>query len=288
MLSILLALVSSLAFAMSTITINRGLAGMDYMSGLVVNLVTNALLLWLVVAVFSLADELWVSGNVIFVVAGLLVPGLARLFLFKGMERVGASIASTMLNASPLCAIVFAFFFLAERPTLTNLTGALFVVAGIAFLSWRGVTKTWNSSDLIFPVAAAFLFAVRDNLVRYGLLIVRSPIIGATIAATTSALTIGLFYFVAFGGARWAQANQSGVRYFAASGFLNFIAYVTMYTALSLDRVSVVSPLVNCSSLFVLPLAYCFLKDIEKITPRKIFATLFVIVGVVLISWEKI
>jgi drug/metabolite transporter (DMT)-like permease len=69
---------------------------------------------------------------------------------------------------------------------------------------------------------------------------------------------------------------------------MNFLSYVLGYTALSLERVSIVSPLVNASSLFILPLSLLFLKDVDKLTPRKIGATVLVILGVFLISWEKL
>jgi DME family drug/metabolite transporter len=79
-----------------------------------------------------------------------------------------------------------------------------------------------------------------------------------------------------------------GLSYFAFSGFMNFLSYVLTYTALSLERVSIISPLVNASSLFVLPLSMLLLKDVETLTPRKIGATALVILGVFLISWEKL
>ena len=69
---------------------------------------------------------------------------------------------------------------------------------------------------------------------------------------------------------------------------MNFLSYAFAYTALSMERVSLVSPLINGSSLFILPLSALLLKDVEKITPRKIAATLLVILGVFLISWEKL
>jgi drug/metabolite transporter (DMT)-like permease len=55
-----------------------------------------------------------------------------------------------------------------------------------------------------------------------------------------------------------------------------------------MERVSLISPLVNASSLFVLPLSLIFLKDVEKLTARKIGAIALVILGVLLISWEKL
>ena len=79
-----------------------------------------------------------------------------------------------------------------------------------------------------------------------------------------------------------------GFALFAVAGFMNFLSYVFAYTALSLERVSLMSPLINGSSLFILPLSALFLKDVKQLTPRKIAAVLLVIVGVFLISWEKI
>ena len=66
---------------------------------------------------------------------------------------------------------------------------------------------------------------------------------------------------------------RKGYQLFAAAGFLNFLSYAFAYTALSMERVSLISPLINGSSLFVLPLSALLLKDVEKLTPRKIGAT---------------
>jgi drug/metabolite transporter (DMT)-like permease len=69
---------------------------------------------------------------------------------------------------------------------------------------------------------------------------------------------------------------------------MNFLSYVFAYTALSMERVSLISPLINGSSLFILPLSALLLRDVETITARKVAAILLVIFGVFLISWEKI
>lgn len=69
---------------------------------------------------------------------------------------------------------------------------------------------------------------------------------------------------------------------------MNFLSYVFAFTALSLERVSLISPLVNGSALFILPLSAVFLRGVEQLTARKIGAVCLVIIGVVLISWEKL
>ena len=186
MLAILIGLCSSFWFAFSMICINRGVLAVDYFRGLLANLGVNALFLWIYLLLFSNQIDLWASANWIFVLVGIFVPGVARYFIFKGMERLGAPITSCLTNSTPLFATLLAILFLTERPTVTNLLGTFSIVVGIVSLSWKGANKTWRSRDLLFPLTAAFLFAARDNVVRFGVLKIADPILGAGIAATTS------------------------------------------------------------------------------------------------------
>jgi drug/metabolite transporter (DMT)-like permease len=288
MLAILLALFASFCFAVSMILINRGVLALDYFRGLLTNLGVNSLFLWLYVALFVDPIDLWTPANLIFVLVGIFVPGVARFFIFKGMERLGASITSCLTNSTPLFATLFAVTFLHERPTLTNLLGTFLIVLGITSLSWKGAAKTWQTRNLLFPLTAAFLFAARDNMVRLGLLQIESPIVGAAIAASTSLATMSVVYLAFEEKKPLGNSVQGGLTLFAGAGFMNFLSYVFAYTALSMERVSLMSPLINGSSLFILPLSALFLKDVEKITARIIGATLLVLLGVFLISWEKI
>jgi drug/metabolite transporter (DMT)-like permease len=288
MFAILLGLFGSFWFAAAMIFINRGVLSIDYFRGLLTNLGVNAVFLWLYVLLFSEPIDLWLPVNSVFVAVGVFVPGVARFFIFKGMERLGAPISSCLTNSGPLFAIIIAILFLGEHPTTTNVLGAVSIVGGIIALSWKGPAKTWRTRDLAFPLIAALLFAARDNLVRFAVVRIPSPVVGAAIAATTSFLTMGGVYLTLGKKKPLAPSAQRGFSHFVLSGFMNVLSYVFTYTALSLERVSIISPLVNASSLFVLPLSMLFLKDVEKLTPRKIGATALVILGVFLISWEKL
>lgn len=288
MFGIALALFASFWFAAAMTFINRGVLSIDYFRGLLANLSVNALLLWFYILLFVDNVDLWRPVNGVFIAVGVFVPGVARFLIFKSMERIGATISSCLTNAGPLFAIVIAIAFLGEQPTASNVLGAISIVGGIIALSWQGEAKTWHTRDLGFPLAAALLFATRDNLVRFAVVQIPSPVVGAAIAATTSWLTMGGMYVV-FGEKKpLPRSARVGLSYFAISGFMNFLSYVLGYTALSLERVSIVSPLVNASSLFILPLSLLFLKGVDKLTPRKIGATALVILGVFLISWEKL
>ncbi len=288
MLAIVLALFASFWFAAAMTLINRGVLSIDYFRGLLANLGVNAVCLWLYTLLFVKVIDLSLPVNGVFVAVGIFVPGVARFFIFKGMERLGATISSCLTNAGPLFAIVIAIGFLGEQPTATNILGAISIVGGIIALSWKGEAKTWRTRDLVFPLAAALLFASRDNLVRFAVVQIPSPVVGASIAATTSLFTMGILYLTVGEKRPLPPSAKVGLGYFAVSGFMNFLSYVLSYTALSLEQVSIISPLVNASSLFVLPLSVLLLRGVEKLTPRKIGATALVILGVFLISWEKL
>ncbi len=116
MVAILLGLFGSFWFAVSMILINRGIASLDYFRGLLTNLGFNSLFLWIYVLLFTDRIDLWAPANIIFVLVGIFVPGVARFFIFKGMDRLGASITSCLTNATPLFATLFAVSFFHERP----------------------------------------------------------------------------------------------------------------------------------------------------------------------------
>ena len=150
------------------------------------------------------------------------------------MERLGATISSCLTNAGPLFAIVIAISFLGEQPTASNILGAISIVGGIIALSWKGVAKTWRTRDLGFPLTAALLFAARDNLVRFAVVQIPSPVVGAAIAATTSLFTMGTLYAI-FGEKKPLPASAKlGLRYFGISGFyeLSFLC-LDLYRAQS-------------------------------------------------------
>ena len=288
MLAIALGLFSSFWFAFSMVLINRGVLSVDYFRGLLMNLGINAFFLWVYVFLFVQQVDLWRSANLLFVLVGIFVPGVARYFIFKGMERLGASISSCLTNSTPLFATLFAVAILHERPSATNLLGTLAIVSGIVSLSWRGSAKTWRTRDLLFPLTAALLFAARDNVVRFAVAHIHAPVLGAAIAAITSFVTMSLMYLVFEEKKPLATTAAHGLKLFAVAGFMNFLSYAFAYTALSMERVSLISPLINGSSLFVLPLSALLLKDVEKLSARKIVAVLLTISGVFLISWEKL
>ena len=287
MVAVALALLASLAFACTATLVHRGVRLLDPFSGLVVDLFVNCVLLWLFVLAFHDLSELWAGANLIFAGSGLVVPGLFRLMAFKGIERLGASAATAVLNSAPLFAVLMAVAVLDEQPGPANLLGAAAVVCGLVFLSWKGESRSWRPRDLAFPVSGALLAALRDVMVRLGLLAGPAPMVGAAVTVGTSFLTMSAVYFRGRGTARLRACGRGALGCFALVGFVHFLAYYLMFTALDMAEVAVVSPLVHCFSLFTLGLAPMILGESDPVTPRKLTAPSMVVLGVLLIAWSR-
>ena len=60
-----------------------------------------------------------------------------------------------------------------------------------------------------------------------------------------------------------------------------------MFLALSMERVSIIAPLVNSYAVFVLILAPLLARQIEKVTLRKTAGAVLVVAGIFLISTGK-
>lgn len=218
-----------------------------------------------------------------FLVGGLAAPGLARLALFHGVDRIGVARASILMGSTPLFAIGLAVLFLAERPSPLLIVGAVLVVGGGALLTRRGVAeKAWRPRDLLLPIVAALGFAFRDNVSRWGLRDLPEPLVAAASATLASVVVMWLFALTRRGTGR-VRFRTAGLRFLALAGIFEGIAYLAMWQALTSGHVSVVSPLVNSSPFFSVLLAAIFLRDLERITWRFAVAAVLVVVGVALV-----
>ena len=62
------------------------------------------------------------------------------------------------------------------------------------------------------------------------------------------------------------------------------LSVLLVLVALSLGQVSVVTPLNGTAPLFVLALAYLFLKDVERLSGRIVLGTVLIVLGVFLLT----
>jgi drug/metabolite transporter, DME family len=216
-----------------------------------------------------------------FVIAGLFAPGLARLLVYVGIDRIGAARASAVMPIGPFSAILLAVAFLGERPSARLLLGAVCIVAGTLLLSQReGGRETWRRRDLIFPLLGTLGFAMRDVISRWGLQTFPQPMLGAVVATMMSALCIAPY-------ARFhrkdVRADRVGVGLLILTGTFEALASLALWAALAMGEVSMVSPLAYAQPMFTVLLAAILLRDVEQVTWRVVAATLIMIGGAALV-----
>ncbi|MFC4359164.1 EamA family transporter [Halobium salinum] len=296
----LLALLPALLWGFSPVFSKRGMAaGGDAVEAALVVVVVDSALYWAALAVrggglpFSGLTPVAVG---IFALAGVFGTALGRIAVFNGVDRVGASVNSAVISARPLFATLLAAGFLGEAVGPATLLGVLVLVVGLAALtlSKGGDVEGWRPRDLLFPVAAAVVFAVGNVLRRYGLQAFDTTPLEAVALNETAALVVLSAYLLARDPDRvrgWFGRDSIGLpdrstRYFAASGTLTAVALLSLFAALNHPQgtVAVVDPLAATAPLFTAVFAYFLLGDLESVTRGVVVGAALVVVGVALVT----
>lgn len=274
-----LALAAALGFALARVVLKRALPHTTPITAVGTSIVFTGTALWVVAALTAPLSQIAPAVVWPFVIAGLLAPGLARLLVYVGIDRIGAARSSAIMPVGPFSAIVLAVVFLGERPSRSLLLGAACIVAGTILLSGqeRG-GRAWRRRDLLFPLLGAIAFGLRDVISRWGLQTFPHPTVAAVVATMTSAVLIA-----AFAGRRRAElrADRVGMGLLFLTGSFEAMGSLALWAALAVGNVSVVTPLAHAQPMFTVLLAAILLRDIEQVTWRVAVATPIMVAGAI-------
>ena len=287
MLPIVFGLLTSLCFAIASLLAQRGYFAAPAPWGAWVTIAVNALFLLAAHFILYSDTRLFAADNLIFIAVGLFVPGLTRVLSFRGIRAMGSSVTSTIVNTTPMFSTVLAILILEERPAPLVVLGVALTVGGLVTVSWGGEKTSYKKSELIYPFLCALLFSMKDVAVRWGLGGGGGqPILAAGIAALTS--TIEIFLITRYvQGEKFILPPAPVARWFIASGIFTGASFLFMYLAYSLERVSIVAPLVNSYTVFVSILTPFMARRIETVTARKLAGAGLVVAGIFAVSLGK-
>ena len=291
----LLALVTCFMYATDTYLVRQGLAKTPYpLVATVITLSVNFAFFAVLFFLFVPAHYLRFDGIYPFVIAGVLAPGAGRALSYKGIEKLGLSINTPIVNAEAVFAVVMAILFLNEPVTVPVVAGILSVVTGLALLGYEtgrrkgsSATKRIEYRYLFFPIMASIFYGMSVFFRKLGLNAVSSPILGAAFTSGTS----WCIFMIALlkGGNRKVlfEVKKQSLVYFLLGGVTTCIGWFALFTALSIGKVSIVTPIATSYSLVTLLLSYFLLRRVELITLKIVLATILVVGGVVLLSVLK-
>jgi drug/metabolite transporter, DME family len=286
-LPIVFGLLTSLCFAIASLLAQRGYFAAPAPWGAWVTIAVNALFLLAAHFILHSDTRLFAVDNLIFIAVGLFVPGLTRVLSFRGIRAMGSSVTSTIVNTTPMFSTVLAILILDERPAPLVVLGVALTVGGLVTVSSGGEKTSYKKSELIYPFLCALLFSMKDVAVRWGLAGGGGqPILAAGIAALTS--TIEIFLITRYlQGEPFILPPAPVARWFVGSGIFTGASFLFMYLAYSLERVSIVAPLVNSYTVFVSILTPFMARRIETVTARKLAGAALVVAGIFAVSLGK-
>ena len=281
----LFALATAFFSALHNVLTKKGLRYSNAATAVIISLVINIIFLWGVSLLFVPLDSLASPGILIFVIVGLFQPGLTRLLTYKGIETLGVAIADPMRATTPLFSALMAILLLGEDMTPPVFWATLLIIAGIILLSHRGgsVDKI-RLLYILYPFSASLLAGFSQVLRKFGLGAVPHPFLAAAVTATSSLGVSLLTLWISGKRKESLLLDRRCLPYYLPAGVSVSLAMVSIYFALDLGKVTVVTPISSTAPLFALTLSALFLRDVERVTMKIVFGACLIVAGVLLIS----
>ena len=224
-----------------------------------------------------------------FALLGLMGYPMAFTFLNVAIKLVGASRAAPFSSVQPIFSFILGTLLLGEEPGILVAVGTPVIVAGLALVltsrAQRDTGHGFTRYDLfgyLLATASSATFSSRDAIIRH---VVSG--IAPSLVTSAYALTMGSVMLLAL---TLPNAIRSfrGVppRYILMcvfTGVTQGVAVIALFQALSRAPVTVVSPILATSSLFVLVLVHFTLSRMESVTIPLVIGTTLTVVGVALV-----
>ena len=281
----LFALASALCSAVATILIQRGLRRASFYAGFWINVAVGAVGLWSAVLLFVPHEEYDWRAVPYFVFSGVVGTAAGRLFRVAAIEKVGAPVAASILNLSPLIATALAIALLGERVTFAILSGTLVIVLGAVLLSLSGKVVGFPARHLLYPFLAAACFGVVQVARKLGLSHA-GPVFDAAVN-TTAALVAASAFVLVSGNLRALVCDRASLLYLIGGGAMENTGVLLVIVALGFGDVSVVTPLSGTAPLFVLLLAFLFPSGERQLSWRIVVGAVLIVLGVFLLTGVK-
>lgn len=219
--------------------------------------------------------------------AGVVGASFGKIFYFKGIDKVGASKATSIKNSSPILTTFLAILLLGEELTLPIGIGVVLIVTGVWFLS-RGESQGGGGvgriSYFFYPLMASLCFGINPIFKKIGVIGTQLPVLGALITQSTALivmLTAGRKLKIK---PKWERVPTKSLVFFCLAGVCEGTASMLTFFALIYAPAVLVSPIWRISPLVTFVLAHFTLKGIEIVTLKDGLAAGFIVGGIFVLS----
>lgn len=222
-----------------------------------------------------------------FFLAGAVGASFGKVFYYKGIDKVGASKATSVKNSSPFLTAILAVFVLGESVSWLLVAGVGLIVGGIAVLTQtkaggeRGVDRL---RYFLYPIIAALCFGVNPIFKKFGIDEAGLPILGTMITQVTALIFMLLFARAIGLHIRWEPVPAKALILCTLSGITEGLGSLFTFFALVHGPAALLSPIWRISPLVTFALAHFTLRGIEVVTLRDGMAAALIVAGVFVLS----
>lgn len=222
-----------------------------------------------------------------FFLAGAVGASFGKVFYYKGIDKVGASRATSVKNSSPFLTAILAVVFLGEALSWFLAAGIALIVLGIVLITQtkasgeRGVDRL---QYFLFPIIAAFCFGVNPIFKKVGIDAANLPVLGTMITQVTALVFMLLFARAINLQIKWQPVPGKALVLCAISGITEGLGSLFTFFALIYGPAALLSPIWRISPLITFALARFTLRGIEVVTFRDGVAASLIVGGVFVLS----
>jgi drug/metabolite transporter (DMT)-like permease len=222
-----------------------------------------------------------------YAVVGVLGPGIGRIALLIGINRMGLGRSVTISSSTPLWSTLIAVIFLGERPTFWVVIGTFAIVFGVALLSTQDDRsqdfRSWLQGALIYPLVSSIAYGLPPIFAKLAYAHQATPAVGMAVAFFMANVVLITFRSLVPVMGTY-QIDRQAMLKLSVAGILNLLTSFCLWTAVLITSVSTAMPLSRTTPILVVLFSWLFLGKHEIITRRVLISAVFVVVGGVLIS----
>lgn len=214
---------------------------------------------------------------------GLIGQAAARFLAYWSNKLIGVSRTNTIVAGSPIGASIMGVLILGERPAVEVWIGIVLIVVGLIVLTSEKGGESYPLRLYTYAFIAMIAFSVTPYLRKGAMTALSAPALGvifSTVIANSTLMTTSRF----MPGPQKFEFSRSLALASIPAGIFAMAAAINFWTALRDGPLTVISPLIRMTPIFVLILSAILLRGKEIITMRLVLATGVVVAGAALIT----
>ncbi|WP_084404119.1 EamA family transporter [Marinobacterium litorale] len=288
MMDVFYALSSSIMFASTFLLVKIGREKSSHLSVLWITLSVNVLILCISSLLIEIPSNTKLIDLKYFILSGIFAPLLGRLFQFIGMSFLGANAATAITLTHPLFTVAIGLFFLGERASFIQMSGALLIIIGSLLISVCPTEspgfnlKNTSRNYLAYPLLASLTYGISIALRKVGIEEFNSPIIASAVTVCSSWSILTSYLIIR---KIRIRCSRREIYYFIFAGVLSSLGPVLLYSALAIGNLLMVAPLAATTPLFVLLGTWFFSKNNENFNYPIVLGIIGIFIGLSLLTF---